>query len=72
MSFIKKCDICGVACNPTELRSDYQTKEIKEVCDECLKPLNDLLWAMRRVWWKQEEKFLKRKIREMHKRGGSK
>lgn len=67
MAYTNKCDVCGTPCITTELRGNLQTKEIKELCDECLGEVNKIFRAWRDLWWKQEHCWVKRKLRAMHK-----
>lgn len=44
------CDVCGKKCAVlTELVTEYQTTEVKEVCDGCLKVLNVELDKVRKA-----------------------
>lgn len=44
------CDICGDNNGSlTDLKSEYQTDKIKQVCSPCLRILNDHMWAVRRL-----------------------
>lgn len=44
---MKKCDLCGKETESfmdlTELREQYQTSNVKDVCESCRKELNDYL-----------------------------
>lgn len=44
---MKTCDICLSECHPTELKSIYATRDIKEICDECCLLVNK---HERKVW----------------------
>lgn len=44
------CDMCGKeTSNLFELLECYRTKEIKDLCNECIKPVNNQLFNLRQV-----------------------
>lgn len=44
------CDVCGKKCTGlTDLVSEYQTEEVKEVCHDCLAVLNKELDKIRKA-----------------------
>lgn len=65
---MKSCDICSAPATVT-LNSIYATLEVREVCHECSKEIQDTLDKIRKVWWQTEQKYVKRRIRAMRKRG---
>ena len=42
------CDTCGANDKSlVDLRTEYQTTEIKQICPACEKVINDHLWKLR-------------------------
>lgn len=57
------CDICGkTGVTLVDLRANYQTEHIKQVCSECESTVNDHLWELRRLSAKMNERWFKRFI----------
>lgn len=69
---IAKCDICQKAVpgeyELDELREGFQTPEIKQVCHDCGKTVNDTIWKIRTYFGKAEKKLAKRAMIEGRKR----
>lgn len=44
------CDICGANDKTlVDLRDEYKTKDIKQICPECESVVNKHLWKVRKV-----------------------
>ena len=55
------CDICKKVGTPlAPLNAEYQTAEIKAICPDCEKVVNDTLWKIRGFTAKQNISLLKR------------
>ena len=62
------CDICGkVGTRLVDLHKEYQTTEIKQICPECEKVVNDTLWKIRAVTMKMNTSLI---VRFMNKLRG--
>jgi len=55
------CDICGKTGETLEdLKSEYQTKDIKQICSKCLCEINDHIWKLRKMSNKMNESWGRR------------
>ena len=65
------CDICGSNKESlTDLKPEYHTGTIKQVCSPCLKILNDHLWAVRKLESQVTKSWFQRfmeNLREKHR-----
>jgi hypothetical protein len=60
------CDICGkTGIHLERFRNDYQTKNIKEACSDCVKEVNDHIWKIRALNNKIEKSFTLRFIENL-------
>jgi protein-arginine kinase activator protein McsA len=63
------CDICGKSeMNLQQLHKEYQTEEIKDICHDCSKKVNDHLWTLRLWASKMNEGFLKQWMMNMRRK----
>lgn len=63
------CDICGKSeMNLQQLNEEYQSKEIKDICSQCSKQVNDHLWNLRLWSSKMNESFLKQWMMNMRRK----
>lgn len=63
------CDICGKNIEILEeLQSQYQTKEIKQVCSTCVREVNDHIWKLREMTTKINDHWTKRFMSAMRKK----
>lgn len=59
------CDICGkTGCNLETLNTQYQTDDIKDICSDCSRMVNNQLWKIRKINQKFCEYFLVSFMRE--------
>ena len=64
------CDICGkTGTFLVPLLSLYQTDDIKEICSECEKKVNDHLWKMKEMSTKMNTNFLIRFMENWKRKG---
>ena len=55
------CDICGKkGCSLVQLYTQYQTDDIKDICGDCERDVNNHLWKIRSLNQGILERFLKR------------
>lgn len=55
------CDICGKTGTVLEsLNNQYQTEQIKEICPDCTRDVNNHLWDIRKLTQNILEVWLKR------------
>lgn len=63
------CDICSKNEKTlVDLRQEYQTENVKQICPECEKTINDHLWKIRAVTTKMNQSLLKRFMEAMKAR----
>ena len=63
------CDICKENGKTlVDLRTEYQTENVKQICPECEKTINDHLWKIRAVTTKMNQSLLKRFMEAMKAR----
>jgi len=59
------CDLCSkTGTYLTDLKVEYQTEDIKQVCSDCGTLINDHLWNLRKLSNKVNQSFLKRFMTE--------
>jgi len=55
------CDICGkTGVDLEDIKSEYQTDDIKQICSPCVKKINDHIWKLRKMTNKMNESWTKR------------
>lgn len=55
------CDICGSSEKTlVDLKDQYKTDHIKQICPDCERIINDHLWKIRAVTTKINQSLLKR------------
>lgn len=55
------CDICGkTGCDLEQLKSEYQTDKISDLCSDCLRDVNKHLWEVRKMEMKMTMGLVKR------------
>lgn len=60
---MKICDTCGKESDDLQtLRESYRTKDVKEVCPDCEKIINDQLYKVRRLQSKMTFSLMQRFI----------
>ena len=63
------CDICSSNEKTlVDLRTEYQTENVKQICPACEKTINDHLWKIRAVTTKMNQSLLKRFMEAMKAR----
>jgi len=63
------CDICGKeGAYLDNIRAEYRTDEIQDVCDECRSQINDHLWKLQDMTRKMNQHWLKTFMQNMKKR----
>ena len=63
------CDICGSNEKPlVDLRDEYKTESVKQICPGCEKTINEHLWKIRAVTARMSESLLKRFIKAVKAR----
>ena len=63
------CDICSENGKTlVDLRPEYQTENVKQICPECEKTINYHLWKIRSVTTKMNQSLLKRFMGAMKSR----
>lgn len=64
---IKQCDIC---CNYfkelIELKDEFKVASVAEVCENCLKEINDVLFKAAKAQKIQRMNWIRRLILKMH------
>lgn len=58
------CDVCKKEAYLTSLKEEFQTGEIKNVCDACGADINEHYWKIRELTRKANASFLRRFISE--------
>jgi diphthamide synthase (EF-2-diphthine--ammonia ligase) len=65
------CDICGKVGESLEmLNSEYQTKNIQNICSECARDVNEHLWKIRAMNMTILQKFVVRFMEERKSKKG--
>ena len=63
------CDICsGNEKSLVDLRDEYKTENVRQICPSCEKVINDHLWKIRAVTTKINQSLLKRFMEAMKAR----
>ena len=57
-----KCDICGSESYTRHIQEWYRTDDVKEVCEDCEKVINDKLDKIKETTQKINESLIKRFI----------
>ena len=67
---MNQCDICGKQQEHQliALRPEFQTDEIKLMCDSCERVVSGHLWKLRDMSNKMNEHFLKRFIHNLKRK----